>query len=171
MTNEVFIEEPTKRKVSIFLINAFLIFGLLFIPSDSELLPQMPSWYNQLDLILTVILGVPLLWQLRSLFIKTGLKLTTEGIEINTNPYRVQRFHWSEIANIRFMKISFLKYMLIYISDPHSYYKKQNIFRRLWMKSDIKRFGTPIKIPIHNINRTPQEIALMISEYTKGLRA
>ncbi len=169
MDNEIYIEEPLKSKLIAFGINLFLIFGLLFIPADSELLPELPNWYNQLDLYLTVVLTIPLLWQFRSLIKKTGIALSTHGIKISTNPMRDQSFSWKEITNIKFIKIFFLKYILIYIREPEVYLEKQNIFRKILMKSDIQKFGTPVKIPIHNISKTPHEIAQIISDYTKRL--
>lgn len=147
-------------------LNAFLIFGLLCVP-ESEMIPQMPSWYNQLDLYLTIVLSIPLAWQVYMLFQKTGLKLSPQGIEENMSQMRTQKFLWNEIVNIKFMKIFFLKYILIYITDPSSYLKKQKFFRKIPMLSHYKKLGTPIKIPIHSINKTPQEIANIISEYTK----
>lgn len=163
----VFIEEKFKLKITGLLINLVLIFGLLLVP-ESEMPVHLPAWYNQLDLYLTLILGIPLIWQTHAVFRKTGLKLDSQGIEENIG-FKTEKFLWNEIVNIRFMKIYFLKYILIYIQDPKSYMEKQSAFRKLSMKSHLKRFGTPIRIPIHAINKSPQDIANIISEYTKSL--
>ncbi|MES2769826.1 MAG: STM3941 family protein [Bdellovibrionota bacterium] len=170
MINDVYIQENLKHKIFGFLINLFLIFGLLCIP-ESDMIPKMPGWYDQLDLYLTIVLSIPLIWQTYMLFKKTGLKLNSQGIEENMSQMNVQKFSWNEIVSVKFMKIFFLKYILIYITDPASYLKKQKFYRRIPMLSNYKKLGTPIKIPIHAIDKTPQEIANIISEYTNSLMA
>lgn len=168
MQSEVYIQENLKHKILGVALNAFLVFGLLCVP-ESEMIPQLPSWYNQLDLYLTIVLSIPLVWQIYKLFKKTGLKLNPQGIEENMSQMNVQKFSWPEIVNIKFMKIFFLKYILIYITDPAAYLKKQRFHRRISMLSHYKKLGTPIRIPIHAIDKTPQEIADIISQYTTSL--
>lgn len=167
MTNEIYIEENIKFKILGFLINLILIFGLVFVPEPESI--QIPAWYTKMDLYLTILLSIPLVWQIRALFRKTGLKLHALGLEENMTHIKSQNFLWSEIVSIRFMKVSFLKYILIYIKDPASHFKKQNFYKRFGMKWNLKKYGTPIKIPIHAINKTPQEILDVIVGYTKSL--
>ena len=167
MATEIFIKENIKYKVLSFAINLFLIFGLLFVP-ESDSLPHFPDWYNQIDMYLTVLLSFPLVFQLHSLFKVTGLKLQSQGIEDHTGR-KAQTFLWNEIVSIRFMKMYFLKYILIYVKDPIPYIQKQNAFKKITLKSNLKKFGTPIKIPIHSIDKTPQEILNLILDYSKSI--
>lgn len=165
---EIFIQEKFKLKVLGFIANLILIFGLLFVP-ESEMPVHLPSWYNQLDLYLTIFLSIPLIWQFHALIRKTGLKLDQQGIEENIG-FKTEKFMWNEVVNIRFLKIFFLKYILIYIADPKPYISKQNFYRKISLQNNMKRFGTPIKVPIHAIDKSPQEIANIISEFTKNLQ-
>lgn len=165
---EIYIAETLKFKFIAFLINIFLVFGILFIPTF-ESRPHLPGWYNQIDFYLSLIFAVPLVWQTRMLFTKTGLKLSPTGIEENMSQIHPQQFYWKQISNIKFMKMYFLKYVLIYIDDPLSYIKSQKFYRRFFMQANLKRFGTPIKIPIHSIDKPLPEIANIVSQYVNEL--
>lgn len=165
---EIYIEETPKFKLIAFLINLFLVFGILFIP-EFESGPHLPEWYNKIDFYLSLVFAVPLVWQTRMLFTKTGLKLSPAGIEENTSQIQPRQFAWKHISNIKFMKMFFLKYVLIYIDDPVMYMKNQIFYKRFFMQANLKKFGTPIKIPIHSIDKPLPEIAKIVDNYLQTL--
>lgn len=168
MTTEIFLKENITRKLVALAANLFLIFGLWLIP-DNDALPHMPSWYNQIDYYLTLILALPLLWQLWRLFKNTGLTFNEKGVEENLSTLKLQKYSWNEITSIRFMKTFFLSYMLIYLADPMPHVKSKNIYKRLALMANLNKFGTPIKIPVHGIDKSIQEISAILSSYTADL--
>ncbi len=157
MSPTTYFQEKLAFKLISFLINVLLIFGFLLFPASE--IPNMPEWLNQLDIYISLVLVGPLTYQLFRVFQKTGLTVSHEGIEENILRYKTNAYTWQTITQIKTLKILYWSYLLIEIKDPQGFIKEQNIFFRLPAVYNFKRYGTPIKIPIHN-TRTPLNVVI-----------
>jgi len=168
----IFFEEDRKLKYLIFAANLFLVVGLPFVPSpDIGTLFKVPHWLSDVNDGLSLVLAIPMVYQIPSLFRKTGLRVSVTGITENLSTFRENHFPWSEMVKIRMARIWFMKYLLIDVLEPQAYIEKQNTLHRWTMKADLKNFGTPVKIPIHTLQKTPQEILNTIFEVHQKLIA
>lgn len=145
-----------------------MVFGFLLFPTDS--LQNMPEWLNKLDLYIAAVLVAPLLWQLVRVFKKTGIEISPRGIEENIVRDKKQTYPWSSIQQIKTLKILYWNYLLIYITDPKDYIRKQNIFLKLNAVLSHKRYGTPIKIPTHRLSTSTKSLIGAIGECARGLK-
>lgn len=147
-------------------MNVLLIFGFLLFPTSD--LPNMPLWLSKIDLYITVIFIVPLTYQLIRVFQKTGIKISQEGIAENILRHKNHQYEWSTITKIGTLKIFFWRYLLVYIANPKDYIKQQNIFFKMTSFFNFKRYGTPIKVPIHNLNTSFESLIAALSEHARG---
>jgi hypothetical protein len=163
--NETFFPEKPELKYGFFALNALLVVGLALVPTpDISFFPSTPHWLEKANDILSILLAIPLVYQIPHLFRKTGLKISEDGIWENLSTFRDNQFGWHEMIRIRFARVLFMKYLLIDIREPQKYIQRQNILHKWPMRGDMKNFGTPMKIPIYTLDKKPEEILFAIYE-------
>ena len=154
MAEAIFFENKRKKFVS-FIINFIFAFGLIFFPSIGANI--LPSSLSYLDTVLTFVFGVPLLFQLLSIFTPTYLKWDSQTLSENIT-FLHHSIPSSEILGYRFIKLLFTKYVVVDIRDPVSYVRTLPGWKRLIANHDFKQVKSPIKIPLSRMDKSVAEI-------------
>lgn len=154
MTEAIFFELKSK-KVQSFILNFILIFGLFFFEIPNQ--DKLPEVVGQLDFILTIIFGVPLVFQFLLIFYNSQIHLDKDTFSesITFCQHEIPR---SEIIGYRFIKLLWTRYLILDLRDPNTYIKNLPFWKRALSWYDYKQVKSPIKIPIGRLDKPLNEI-------------
>jgi hypothetical protein len=134
-------------------------------------LANTPAWLDRANDGLSLVFAIPLIYQIPHLFRRSGIHLYETGITENLSTFKENHFPWSQMIRIRFAKVFFMKYLLIDIQNPKEYIQKQNLLHKWPMMTDMKNFGTPVKVPIYTLQKKPEEILYAIYDLHQRILA
>lgn len=155
-------KETKKLKCLSFLLNFILVFGLIWLPVPTQI--EMPGALKQLDLYLTIIFGIPLFIQLRSIFKDTGFSVDNFGFQLNIPPYNAQTIPWEQIQGLRFFKFFRMTYLLIDLKDSKQWLSEKRGFQKVRLLWIQRQFKTPIQVPLNHFKEKPIKIVELIHE-------
>ena len=154
MSEAIFFELKSKKLRS-FIINFILIYGLFVfeIPGQENLHPSL----QQLDLILSIVFGVPLTFQFFGIFQPTYLKFDNTGLSENIT-FQQTELRKEDIIGYRFIKLLFTYYVIVDIKNPSEYIKNQKLWKKWISWYNYKQVKSPIKIPLSRLDQSIETI-------------
>ncbi|MBF6608541.1 MAG: hypothetical protein ITG00_07355 [Flavobacterium sp.] len=144
------IEIPLSKLKLLFSIGGatlFVVLGFHLLTTIADRSRYDPNFIKALGIITIIFFGAAGIYGVIKLFDKgMGLIIDDIGIIDNTNASSVGLIKWSEITEIRVIKVKSTKILLIYTSDPNNFLRKVSGIKRKLMKGNMKMYGTPLSI-------------------------
>lgn len=163
MSEAIFFEQKSKKLKS-FVINFVLIYGLFFFELPGQ--ENLPASVQQLDVVLSVIFGVPLAFQFFGIFQPTYLKFEQDKV-IENITFLNSELKKQEIIGYRFIKLLFTYYILIDIKNPKQYIEGQSFWKKWISWYNFKQVRTPIKISLSRLDQPVGKIYESIKQVQK----
>ncbi len=170
------IEIPLSKIKMLFLIMGSLLFVVLciFIIMNAENMQTRklnnPMIIRIIALVGLLFFGIILVSILKKMFSKEpGLIIDKDGIYDNSSGVSVGRIKWKDIIEIRKVKVSGTKFMLIDVHNPNEYINNINGFiKKQAMKANMKKYGTPISISAAGLKINFKKLeGILLSELQK----
>ncbi len=170
------IEIPLSKIKMLFLILGSLLFVVLciFIIMNAENMQTRklnnPMIIRIIALVGLLFFGIILVSILKKMFSKEpGLIIDKDGIYDNSSGVSVGRIKWKDIIEIRKVKVSGTKFMLIDVHNPNEYINNINGFiKKQAMKANMKKYGTPISISAAGLKINFKKLeGILLSELQK----
>lgn len=153
MTSTETIEIPLNKKK--FLKYAFLsglmVFGagcmLTSKSTSTDFFLRIPYVKEVVAIACIILFGTALLVFLRGLFSKNNaLTINEQGIFDSSTVFN-EFISWEDITNVSHNSIMGHPFLMLTVKNPEVYIARQrNILRRKAMKSNFKRYGSPIQL-------------------------
>ncbi|MBW8687106.1 STM3941 family protein [Chitinophaga rhizophila] len=100
-----------------------------------------------------------------------GLTISEEGVTDNSNIAITGLIRWNEIAGVETRKVFHSTFLAIKLNNPEAFITRQNNpIKRLLLRQNIVRFGTPVFISASNIKADPYELLDLLTVKSPGKR-
>jgi hypothetical protein len=163
MSEAIFFELKSK-KIKSFIMNFILVYGLLFFELPGQ--ENLHASLHKLDLILSVIFGVPLAFQFFGIFKPTFLKIDRAGLTENITLQQT-KLRKEDITGYRFIKLLFTYYVIVDIKNPTKYIRSQKLWKKWISWYNYKQIKSPIKISVSRLDHSVEEIYESIKKVQK----
>ncbi len=90
---------------------------------------------------------------------KPGLSIDEIGITDNSNMSSVGLIEWSDIKEIKIQEYQSTSFLLVFLRDNQKYLEQTNGFKRRLLKSNFKKYKTPISIISNTLDCNFDELA------------
>ena len=161
----------SKTKILLTLVGAvvFVVFGFSFILEPKYFQSSIyrnPEIIRIVGIASVAFFGLCLIFIARKLFYKkVGLTIDQNGITNNTNATSVGLIEWSDITNIRTVKVASTKILMLETDKPNKYIERaKNGISKRAMKVNHKMYGSPISIISNSLKIKYDDLEKLIRE-------
>lgn len=81
-----------------------------------------------------------------------GMVIDDQGVTDHSAISEVGLITWDNIRDVEIKKISSSTCILVYVHDGHRYIDCENGLKRKFLEHNLNIYGTPIVIPVHNLD-------------------
>ncbi|MET0394846.1 MAG: STM3941 family protein [Chitinophagaceae bacterium] len=168
--------ERTEIRVSKSKLVKLTIASLVFVGAGIWLLVKQPTTGNGIfdDPAVVKLVGVAaILFFGLALFVsvrklgdrRPALVIDHTGITDYSSMLAAGLIPWRDIREIRCTKVLRDSLLLIIVTDPEAYIRRQpNTLKRKTMRLNYRQYGSPLSISTHALHCNPQELRLMLEE-------
>ena len=161
----------SKTKIVLLLVGAlifvllgasFLIFPDVFITNYRKLSPAVIRVIGAASVLF---FGAAAIFSFRKIGDKRpGLIIDDQGIFDNTNGTSIGVISWKDITKIETMEIASTKLLLVHVSNPEDYIDKVSGLRKVAMRENYKRYGTPLSITSNTLKCNFSTLQQLLSD-------
>lgn len=95
---------------------------------------------------------------------KPGLIINEQGILDNSSAVSGNLIKWEDITGFEIEQVKSTKFLLIFVKNPEFYLERVNMFKRFWMSSNEKFYGTPLSISSNSLKCNFDELITIIGQ-------
>lgn len=160
-----------KKKTIINLFGAllFVVLGLAFIIApqkffDFSLIVRIFAFI--VGLISIIFFGFILIVGLQNLFEnKSGLTINEDGVIDDFSGYSIGLISWNDILEIKTIKVSSQKFLILIVKNPQDYINKQtNKIKRKFLEINYKKYDSPITFSANSLLTSFNEMEKIIMD-------
>ncbi len=146
----------------------FITIGVLLIYISGRFNFIIEVFFHLTAFIAIVIFGVSTLFYSAKFFFKApGLTIDQAGFIDNADTISAGRIYWNEITEIRENKVLGQIMILVMVKDTKRILANKNLWNKLLLYLNWKRFGTPITITCGAIEIDNEKLFQLLEEYIK----